>query len=261
MCLDRYHVIAPLRSGFASFVSPLQYAVAISLGSVSWLKSALISKADLLKEKEHLYEDRLRDRVALQQLAFLQHENKVLKSLLGVSEQSQHTMKIAKVLAFEHTRTRHVLTINQGYHAGIFQGQLVLDADGMIGQVIEVAAMTSTVLLISDAASAVPVRNQRTGEAAILAGTNIPERLSLIYLPKTASVQPGDVLMTSDLGQRYPAGYPVGVVNKVEHPPGEAFIRIDVQPFTKYYHTQFVLLVWPQDGLRSDVDKQQGIDR
>ena len=60
--------------------------------------------------------------------------------------------------------------------------------------------MTSTVLLISDAASAVPVRNQRTGETAILAGTNKPEHLTLIYLPKTASVLKGDVLVTSGLG-------------------------------------------------------------
>ncbi len=105
--------------------------------------------------------------------------------------------------------------------------------------------MTSTLLLISDSKSAVPVRNNRTGERAILVGTNSMEELSLINLPKTASIHPGDVLVTSGLGRRYPEGYPVGKVEQVNSIPGEDFVKVTVSPIALLNRNRLVLLIWP----------------
>ncbi|MDF1677989.1 MAG: rod shape-determining protein MreC [Legionellaceae bacterium] len=245
--LDKTYGVVSLHQLLASAASPFQYVVDAPSRFAVWSRGVWSSKQALLAETRALHEEQLHLKAALQQLSSLQHENTILKSLLALSEQSKHPMMTAEVLAVETTRTRHVLVINKGKKNGVLLGQLVLDAEGVMGQVIEVGLMTSTVLLISDSASAVPVRNQRTGETAILAGTNLPERLSLIYLPKTASVETGDVLVTSGLGKNYPEGYPVGVVNKVENPLGEAFIRIDVKPFTRYHRSRMVLLVWPDE--------------
>ncbi len=245
--LDKNYTILPLHQLLTSAASPFQYVVDAPGRLIAWSRGLWGSKQALLDETRALYEEQLRLKVILQQLTSLQNENTILKSLLALSEQSKHPMMTAQVLAVETTQTRHVLVINKGKKDGILLGQLVLDTEGVMGQVIEVGFMTSTVLLISDSASAVPVRNQRTGETAIVAGTNLPERLSLIYLPKTASVEIGDVLVTSGLGKTYPEGYPVGMVNKVDNPPGEAFIRIDVKPFTRYHRSRMVLLVWPDE--------------
>jgi rod shape-determining protein MreC len=111
--------------------------------------------------------------------------------------------------------------------------------------------MTSTVLLISDSKSAVPVLNNRTGERAILVGTNSLDQLSLINLPKTASIHPGDVLVTSGLGGRYPEGYPVGKVEKVSSIPGEDFVKVMVSPIALLNRNRLVLLIWP------DFDQEQ----
>ncbi len=248
MFLDRNYTIIPVHQAFSSLVYPLQYLVNAPSRLMTWSRSVWGTKQALFDEAEALYAEQLQLKAELQQFLALQKENAALKSLLALSKSSKHHMMAAEVLTLKTAATRHLLVINKGKRDGVSSGQLVLDTEGVTGQVIEVGFMTSTVLLISDSASAVPVRNQRTGETAILAGTNQPERLSLIYLPKTASVQQGDVLLTSGLGKRYPAGYPVGVVEGVDNPSGEAFIRVDVRPFTRYHRNRLVLLVWPDEA-------------
>ena len=106
--------------------------------------------------------------------------------------------------------------------------------------------MTSTVLLIADSKCAVPVSDSRTGERAILVGTNNIEHLSLINLPKSSTIAVGDVLVTSGLGLRYPEGYPVGKVIEVNHAPGEEFIRVVAEPLASLSRSRWVLLLWPE---------------
>lgn len=244
MFLDRSYTIVPIHQVLNVLVYPLQYVVDIPTRFMNWSYLAWTSKQVLLDETRALYTEQLRLKIALQKLSSLQNENAELKALLDLSRSSEDKTMAAEILKLETAPTRHFLLINKGKHDGVEAGQLVIDTEGVTGQVIEVGLFSSKVLLISDSASAVPVRNQRTGETAILAGTNKPERLSLIYLPKTASVEPGDVLVTSGLGARYPAGYPVGVVERVDNPLGEAFIRIDVRPLTRYHRNRLVLIVW-----------------
>ncbi len=106
--------------------------------------------------------------------------------------------------------------------------------------------LTSTVLLITDAKSGVPVLNNRTGERAILVGTNQVNALSLINLPKTSDIKPGDLLMTSGLGRKYPEGYPVGEIKQVKNIPGEMFITVEVAPVASLNRNRLVLLIWPE---------------
>ncbi len=115
-----------------------------------------------------------------------------------------------------------------------------------MGQIIDVGLMTSTVLLISDAKSAVPVRDDRTGERAILIGMNNMSHLSLINLPKTSSISIGDLLVTSGLGRRYPEGYPIGKIEAIKNIPGEEFITVDVAPVALLNRNRLVILVWPE---------------
>ncbi len=242
--LDRSYTIVPIHQVLNSLVYPLQYAVNLPSRFMNWSHLAWGSKQALLDETRALYAEQLTLKAELQKLSELQNENADLKALLSLSQSSKDKTMAAEVLTLKSAQTRHTLLISKGKKDGVEAGQLVLDTEGVTGQVIEVGLFSSKVLLISDAASAVPVRNQRTGETAILAGTNEPEHLSLIYLPKTASVEPGDVLVTSGLGACYPAGYPVGVVERIDNPLGEAFVRIDVRPLTRYHRNRLVLLVW-----------------
>lgn len=240
-----YRYLDNVRSGFSLVVSPLQYAVDYPVRVIGWIQSLVSAKKALIDENMQLRYQQTILQAELQKLLIIQRENSQLKELLLTSTKANMRAMAGQILAVDTTTSRQIVVLNKGTRDGVYSGQPVLDAKGVMGQVIDVGPMTSSVLLISDSKSAVPVRNNRTGERAILIGTNSIEQLSLINLPKTSSIHPGDVLVTSGLGGRYPEGYPVGRVEEVSSVPGEDFIKVLVSPVALLNRDRLVLLIWP----------------
>ncbi|WP_058474207.1 rod shape-determining protein MreC [Legionella quateirensis] len=254
-----YHYMDNVRSGFSLIVSPLQYAVDYPVRVVGWVQSLVSAKKALIDENMQLRYQQTMLEAELQKLLVIQKENSQLKELLLTSSQADMRAMAAQILAVDTSNSRQIVVLNKGKRDGVYSGQPVLDAKGVMGQVIDVGPMTSTVLLISDSKSAVPVRNNRTGERAILVGNNSIDQLSLINLPKTSSIHPGDVLVTSGLGRRYPEGYPVGRVERVNSIPGEDFVKVMVSPVALLNRNRLVLLIWPdleQEELTSQINER-----
>ena len=86
----------------------------------------------------------------------------------------------------------------------------------------------------------------RSGLRAICVGTNGIDELRLTFVPTNADVKVGDLVVTSGLGHRFPAGYPIGEVAMVEIDHGEPFARIFVKPSAQVSRVHEVLLVWPE---------------
>ncbi len=259
----RYQYLDSLRSGFSLIVFPLQYAVDYPVRVVGWVQSLVGAKKALIDENIQLRYQQTILEAELQKSLAIQKENSQLKELLLTSSQADMRTMAAQILAVDTSNARQIVVLNKGKRDGIYAGQPVLDAKGVMGQVVDVGPMTSTVLLISDSKSAVPVRNNRTGERAILVGTNSMEELSLINLPKTASIHPGDVLVTSGLGRRYPEGYPVGKVERVRSIPGEDFIKVTASPVALLNRNRLVLLIWPdfeQEQLAAQVNERLNVE-
>ena len=246
-----YRYLNIVRSGFSLIVSPLQYAVDYPVRVVGWVQSLVSAKKSLIDENMQLRYQQAILEAELQKSLAIQKENSQLKELLLTSSKADMRAMAAQILAVDTSNARQIVVLNKGKRDGVYVGQPVLDAKGVMGQVIDVGPMTSTVLLISDSKSAVPVRNNRTGERAILVGTNRIEQLSLINLPRTSSIHPGDVLVTSGLGRRYPEGYPVGRILEVNSLPGEDFVKVIVSPVALLNRNRLVLLIWP------DVEQEQ----
>jgi rod shape-determining protein MreC len=76
-------------------------------------------------------------------------------------------------------------------------------------------------------------------------GTGAQDRLSLLYLPRTADLELGDVLISSGLGGKFPAGYPVGKIDEIQPRTGEAYTHASVTPFARLDRNREVLLLWP----------------
>lgn len=239
-----YRYLDSVRSGFSLIVAPLQYAVDYPVRVFGWLQSLVSAKKALIDENIQLRYHQTVLAAELQKLLVIQKENLQLKELLLTSTKADMRAMAAQILAVDTSNARQIVVLNKGKRDGAYSGQPVLDAQGVMGQIIDVGPLTSTVLLISDSKSAVPVRNNRTGERAILVGTNSIEQLSLINLPKTSSIHPGDVLVTSGLGRRYPEGYPVGRVEAVNSMPGEDFVKVTVSPVALLNRNRLVLLIW-----------------
>lgn len=257
-----YQSLGQVRRGFSLLVAPIQYAVDYPVRVIGWVRSLMSTKKSLIDENMQLRYQQTMLEAQLQKLMWMRTENSQLKELLSASSTASAHAMAAQILAVDTTSSRQVLVLNKGSRDGVFTGQPVLDAKGVMGQIIDVGLMTSTVLLISDSKCAVPVRNDRTGERAILVGTNSMSRLSLINLPGTSSIAKGDLLVTSGLGRRYPEGYPVGRVEQVKHMPGDDFITVRVSPVALLNRNRLVLLIWPEeehDLLTAQINERMNI--
>lgn len=142
----------------------------------------------------------------------LKKENERLRTLLAAVESTGLQVKLADIVAIDLDPYSHRMVINLGSTAGVEPGMTVVDESGLLGQISEVAPTSSSVTLISDANHAIPLRNLRNGLRMIGYGQGNHERLLIRDLPTGADLRPGDTLVTSGLGGRFPAGLLVAVV-------------------------------------------------
>jgi rod shape-determining protein MreC len=126
----------------------------------------------------------------------------------------------------------------------VYLGQPLIDAQGLIGQVVGVGMTTSRVLLVTDSTHSVPVQVNRSGVRAVAEGMGSLDQLAVHHVTATTDIQAGDLLVTSGLGGRFPIGYPVAIVSAVERSPGEAFARIIATPTAELDRARHVLLVF-----------------
>jgi rod shape-determining protein MreC len=151
---------------------------------------------------------------------------------------------VAELIGVSPEPERHHLVINKGKEDGVFVGQPLIDADGLMGQIVEVSGGTSRALLVTDVTHSVPVQVNRSGVRAIAEGTGALGSLEVRHVSATTDIEPGDLLVTSGLGGRFPVGYPVAVVEAVEREAGDAFAHVVAVPTAALDRTRHVLLVF-----------------
>jgi rod shape-determining protein MreC len=250
----RQHLIRT-RATLSFIASPLQYVVNWPIDMIHSIQSNFTRHFVLQANYQHLQEKQLLLEARLQRLESLEKENQQLRALLGSASQISGKVLVAQLLAVDLAPFTQQVLLNKGEKHGVYLGQPVLDASGVMGQVVAVSPLTSRVMLISDARSAVPTQNQRNGNRAIAAGTGLIDRLELLYVPGTTDYQVGDTLVTSGLGQRYPVGYPVGSITKVEHKVGERFTTVHLTPVAHLNSSRQVLLVWPDQAVSNTTNE------
>jgi rod shape-determining protein MreC len=150
--------------------------------------------------------------------------------------------------------------INKGSEDGVYVGQPVLEANGVIGQISSVSLKTSRLLLITDSSHAVPVQVNRNGVRSIADGVGRTDELELHHVAATTDIQNGDLLVSSGLGGRFPVGYPVARVSSVIHNPGLPFMIVRAIPTAQIDRTRHVLLLFQRNqsaDLTIDTQAQQ----
>lgn len=233
-----------LRAVLSIVVAPIQYVVDFPMKTVDWVKTSVATHQRLLTENTNLRAQQILLQTRVQKLIALEKENQQLRALLKSSAQVNERVSVAQLLAVSSDPFIQQVVLNQGSGDRVYVGQPVLDVAGVMGQIVDVGPLTSQVLLITDTRSAVPVEIQRTGYRSIAVGTGSIGTLSLRYVPKTIDIKEGDILVTSGLGQRFPSGYPVGVVSSIKYEAGEHFAKIMVRPRANLNRSRLVLLVW-----------------
>ena len=180
----------------------------------------------------------------MQKLAALTEQNVRLRELLNSSALVNEKVEVAELIGMDPNPFTHRIIINKGERDGVVLGQPVLDARGLMGQVVELMPYTSRVLLLTDTTHSIPVQVNRNGLRAIASGTGNPERLELRHVADTADIKVGDLLVSSGLGQRFPAGYPVATVKEVIHDSGQPFAIVRAVPTAALNRSRYLLLVF-----------------
>lgn len=238
------HHLDPVKRQLSVFITPF-YRITNWPHKLDELwGDASVSRFDLLQENKRLETELLIHQRKLQQMAALAAENVRLRQLLNASELLQDDVLIAELIGISPNPLTHTVIINRGTKNGVYNGQPVLDAKGLMGQVIDVGVNSSRVLLITDPGHALPVQINRTGVRTIVEGTGDLERLSLRHVSNTTDIRIGDLLVSSGLGQRFPVGYPVAVVEQITHDPGEPFAAIIARPMAQLDSSRNVLLIF-----------------
>lgn len=239
----RLHLLGEVRAGLSLAVYPLQYVVDLTARAGNWAGEGLSSRTALLDQNAGLREQNLLLKGRLQKFAALETENQRLRDLLQSSLQIRERLLVAELLQVDMDPFRHQILLNKGSRDGVKAGQPLLDADGVMGQVLHAGPLTSTALLITDPSHALPVQINRNGLRALAVGTGSFNRLDIPYIAKNADVRVGDLLVTSGLGGRFPPSYPVATIVAVESQPGLSFARVSAMPVAHIERSREVLLV------------------
>jgi rod shape-determining protein MreC len=240
----RQHHLESVRSALSLLLSPLQYLLSVPAGVGHWLGESVTSRETLEEQNAELRSKELLQSARLQKMAALEAENERLRTLLDSSVKVGEHVLVAELLEVDFDPFSQDIVINKGSQHGVVVGQPIVDAEGVMGQVVHVAPYTSTAMLITDPSHAIPVADNRNGLRAIAMGTGSADRLDIPHLPLNADIKEGDLLVTSGLGGRFPPGYPVAIVEKVERNPGQAFSDVMARPTARLEQSREVLLVW-----------------
>lgn len=208
-----------------------------------WLDGSLASKEALRRENVQLQAELLHAKAQLQQYDYVVAQNTRLQGILSTTKLEQLNLLLSKVIGTDVNPLKQVLVLDKGSKDGVSVGQTVIDEKGILGQVINVYPDTSRIILISDDQQSVAVTIKRTGQKAIVTGKGNPQYLSLDYIFKATDVRIGDELISSGLGGRMPAGFPVGRVAKIDNEQSGNFAQIVVTPAANFINTSYVLML------------------
>lgn len=248
MFLDyHYDHFRSVRGTLSLAVFPVQKIVDTPLGAARNFGGFLATQKNLFMQNQRLKQDQLLLQGRLQKLEALEKENQNLRELLQSGAKVSDDMFIADIINIDPDPFTHQVILNKGKADGVFVGQTLIDANGIMGTIICVNDHDSRAMLISDASHAVPVENVRNGLRAIAVGTG-GSNLELRHVPKSLDIIEGDVLVTSGLGGRFPVGFPVGKVIDVKRDRGKPFATISVQPSAKLDRGGHILLIRSGEG-------------
>jgi rod shape-determining protein MreC len=245
MAVDSYTTwLSPVLKIVDNAVRPLYWLTNIPSRVQEWGQVSGTSRADLEQDNIRLEQESLIHRGQLQRMSELAAENLRLRQLLNATELLMDSVLVTEVIGVSPSPQSHTVTIDRGRDDGVYVGQPLLDAEGLMGQIISVYGGHSVALLITDSTHALPVQVLRNGVRSIAEGRSDYGRMTLKFVSPTADIVEGDELVSSGLGGRFPVGYPVGTVASITQKPGAIFVDVDVDPAAELDRSRHLLLVF-----------------
>lgn len=240
VCDYRLHQLDAIRNALSILVYPVQYIVSIPMR----FNTTIVSFQRLQKQNRALKQQKLIDKTRLLRFVALEKENIRLRALLEHSFTMGEHVLVAELVKVNLDPYKHNVIVDKGLRFGVYTGQPVFDSFGVVGQISRAMPLNSEVILITDPGHAIPVTINRNDLRTIAIGSGQNSKLSLPFLPNNADVKPGDLLVTSGLGGKFPSGYPVATVSKVKTQPDKPFLKISADTSAHLNRSRELLIVW-----------------
>jgi len=237
------------RKALSFITSNIQRIVDWPIKGVGYIFQNISNYQDVIKENTKLRKEIILLNNNINKIVALKNENKQLRALLQSSANLTNTkMLIGQLLAISGEPYVNKFTIDKGSKDTVYKGQVVVDANGVVGLVSHLGYYTSDILLITDKRSMVPVQNIRNNMRSIIVGNGSNGKMSLINVPVNSDILPGDSYITSGLGKKYPYGYPVGIVSTIDRSQGNGFANIELLPTANLNRSRLVLFLTTNDA-------------
>lgn len=245
MYLDqRQHYLEHVRYVLQGAAYPIQLLVSSPPAAWRWVRTSFQDRQVLQAENARLTAQQRDLQLRSMRYEALARENGELRGLREALPPVAERWLPAEIVSIQLTGLRQRMVLNRGAANGVFKGQAVLDARGLIGQTIHVGPWSAEVIVITDPEHAVPVRVGRTGLRTIAVGAGDSASLALPYLPANADIKVGDMLVTSGLGGVFPEGYPVARVIEVHRDAVQPLAQVRAEPLARVESDSEVMLIW-----------------
>lgn len=255
MSLDRIGTrwVDSVDSDAGSFTDGLARLVSQPVELARGISARFTEREELLEERQRLEEENLLLRGQMQQYASLSREVNKLRELLNGRPIEVPPVLLARRIGHPPRPDGHLFTIDRGLDDDVRPGDPVIDADGLVGQVLRSTRLGSTVIEVTSRDHMVSVLLGDTGRSALLRGTGESE-LMVQRVPDRTSIQPGDLLATSGIEGVFPRGYPVARITHIATGEAQGFVRLHAEPVADLSRIDHVLVITAPPDHPGDVD-------
>lgn len=239
----RYQYLESTRSVLAIMIYPLQRLTALPGEAWGSIASYFETQRQLLADNAQLRQQHDADAAQMAQLQVIRAENTQLRTLLDIKQRVDYPMQTAEIAYVERDIFKRKLFVDKGSQNNVQPGQVVLDDQGVVGQITRVYPWQSEVTLVTDKDHAVPIQILRNGMRAVVFGSGDISEMALRYMPISTDIIEGDVLVTSGIDGTYPPHLPVAKVIRIERDPAYPFARIICAPLAGVDRHRALLIV------------------
>lgn len=265
----RYRYLEQVRQVGAAVLYPLQRAAAVPGAVIGGVAGYFASKSALMAENEELKRRLVEQGAAAQGFASTQQSVARLKALLDIRASVPGDPIAVEVLYTGRDPFTQKLFVDKGREAGLQAGSAVVDADGVVGQVTRLYPHMAEITLVTDKDHVVPVKIERSGVRAVMAGSGGGRLPELRFMSPSADVKLGDLLVTSGLDGTYPAGLAVARVATLERETGQMFAQIALTPVAGVDRSEQLIVLGrsagvpprPEEAADVEVPKKPGKSR
>jgi len=244
-------ILALALGGYFNFISDDFNNLLVT--AQSWISTRFLAIQDFLtvprdvialrQQNAALQSDMARLQAQVVQLQQQVAETQALAALVNFSRSNpESSYTAASVIGRDPSPFLHYVIIDKGSNNGLRRGMPVVTDQGLVGRVDAVISNAARVQLITDPASVVNVRLEKTGREAQLIG-GVSGDLALDLIPQDVVIEPGDVILTSGLGGSYPTDLIVGQVLTVRKQDSDLFQQATIQPVVDFTQLKIILVI------------------